>query len=77
MKHKVAELDGTFLDAAVAKAEGMTVEIADSACYVIKNGTRLTGFAPSISWLHGGPIIERENIDLKYLGNPRRPPMGG
>lgn len=55
MKHKVSELEGALLDAAVAKAEGY-----------VPRGTvgwnAPADYAPSRDWAHAGPIIERERI---------------
>lgn len=77
MKHKVAELDGALLDAAVAMAEGDRLPDywLDSA-----NGTPWLRpgreeWHPSERWDQGGPIIERERIGLwagesPYHGTP-------
>lgn len=58
---KTAELTGSALDWAVAKCEGNPHEwcdmmIARPLSYV---------FRPSTDWAQGGPIIEREKINLK------------
>lgn len=63
MKHKVAELEGALLDAAVAIAEGGVVlpgriEWPDQALAFP------TIYQPTESWADGGPIIEREQITL-------------
>ena len=76
MKYKTSELAGGLLDAAVAKAEGL--EWAPNAL----DGTMREGilvidhpagpedvFLPSSSWAHGGPIIERELIELTNTEN--------
>ncbi len=56
MKHKVEELEGALLDAAVAKAEGRDIR-------------RWRGiFRPSESWAFAGPIIERERICPQWSG---------
>lgn len=70
MKHKVSDLEGALLDAAVAMAErGSLGE------YSLEGGgsygpaaLKLKGwvFAPSVRWEHGGPIIERERIHFEY-----------
>jgi hypothetical protein len=69
MKHRVSELEGTLLDAAVAKAEG--VNLIDRA--VFRDGMREVyssagvfrdNYDPSTSWALGGPIIEREHITV-------------
>ncbi len=67
MKIKTSKLTGAALDWAVAKAEGIldrieleqvngvwSVAIPDLGC----------SFEPSTCWTQGGPIIEREKIDL-------------
>lgn len=46
------ELEGVHLDAEVARLEGKDA----------------IGFSPSTSWAIGGPIIEREKIELIYYG---------
>jgi hypothetical protein len=63
MKRKASELDGALLDAAVAKAEGMAFEIAVGVLWT-DGGTSGGGFRPSQDWRDGGPIIEREHIDV-------------
>jgi hypothetical protein len=91
MKHKVAELEGTPLDKAVALANGWKyIEVRSPSMHVDGFGRDLPGrqsedayavgvewvdangkthgnefaFQPSKSWFHGGPIIERERIEL-------------
>lgn len=70
MKYKVSELEGALLDAAVAKTHGWRFEISPSIvsgdiCFATVpdlehgDGNGLVGFHPSISWEHGGPIIEQ------------------
>lgn len=58
MKIKTNELTGAALDWAVAKCEGS----------VNNNGRvlSLTSWAPSTDWAQGGPIIEREKIELRF-----------
>lgn len=67
MKHKVGELDGALLDAAVAMVEGVKLvdrllpsggwrEAYSSA------GTFRDTYSPSTSWTLAEPIIERERI---------------
>ncbi len=56
MKIKTSELQGPALDWAVAKCEGFL-------CDYEYNG----GLSPySTDWAQGGPIIERERIELEY-----------
>jgi hypothetical protein len=68
MKHRVAELDGALLDAAVAIAEDKRL------CKSLYNKRLILGFSvdaeidiPSYStgWAYAGPIIERERIQLE------------
>jgi Protein of unknown function (DUF2591) len=79
-RHKAAELDGALLDAAVAKAAGigahvesfMTNPPTPLACWRLMEDGRvnfLAGpFSPSLQWFQGGPIIERERIDVFAVG---------
>lgn len=55
MKIKTNELTGAALDWAVAKCEDT---LLDSTLYEY-----------SIDWAWGGPIIEREKIDLSFIGH--------
>jgi hypothetical protein len=61
MKIKTNELTGAALDWAVAKAEGYTGAALESR----------TGewYTPSTYWAQGGPIIEREWIDLHCVND--------
>lgn len=65
MKYKVSELEGPLLDAAVAKAEGCLAPIPGT-----ESGEWLPGqnLATSSDWTSGGPIIERERIDIRWWG---------
>ena len=75
MRHKVCELEGALLDAAVAKAEGWyRQEWEDSADFEWR-GAPLPGgrlgpikagpeYSPSADWACGGPIVEREWIGV-------------
>jgi hypothetical protein len=72
MKHKTAELEAGRLDYAVALIEGLDVTSED--CGLSKNGKFVRvksdgtapymDFSPSTCWDHGGPIIERNHIDV-------------
>jgi Protein of unknown function (DUF2591) len=68
VKHKVCELEGALLDAAVAKAEGWKLEIRKNGeigyCFAAIPDLGLVCFWPSSSWDDGMPIIERECIAL-------------
>jgi len=67
MKHKVAELEGALLDAAVAKAEGIEVEYSFGQCRRLPlPGVVIQTYQPSRDWADGGPIIERERISIAY-----------
>ncbi len=59
MKHKVAELEGNSLDAAVAMALGQPIATLDCMPIFYE--------VPPVSsaWAHGGPIIERERITVQ------------
>lgn len=64
MKHKTEELEGALLDAAVAKVEGERAQptlFRDAHDVLVFSWS----YSPSTNWLHGGPIIERERIDLQ------------
>jgi hypothetical protein len=79
-RHKVADLDGALLDAAVAKAAGIVARVecfmtnppTPLACWRLMEDGRvnfLAGpFSPSLQWFQGGPIIERERIDVLAVG---------
>jgi hypothetical protein len=74
MKHKTSELTGALLDTAVAKAEGWAPYgqgFEAPALIAIEDGKTLPGAVFEIearpwssSWIHGGPIIERERISV-------------
>lgn len=59
MKIKTSELTGAALDWAVAKCEGR--EMRAWRTYKRLNQTNY-----STDWSQGGPIIEREGIDLEF-----------
>lgn len=66
---KVSELTGAELDYWVAKAEGHSpepVKMSDRIVYALARHGFLVLQAPSYStdWAKGGPIIERERIQL-------------
>jgi hypothetical protein len=56
---KTGELTGAALDWAVAKCEGKVFDLSPDGYYTYK---------PSRNWALGGPIIERERINLKENG---------
>jgi len=67
---KTSELTGATLDWAVAKCEAY--EFIDGAWYKPATRTfaawRHAYYAPSERWESGGPIIEREKIDVLFEG---------
>lgn len=69
---KTADLTGALLDYWVAKANGPEwgAAIIDGVCRLTLGGV----FAPSTDWAQGGPIIEREHIQLKGDKNQWRFP---
>lgn len=86
MKHKVSEIEGVLLDAAVCMAEGRehVLETLPSGWRVLSARVVLTSAAlpelsksamlmykPSQEWKHGGPIIELERIELGSPGSHR------
>lgn len=56
MKVKTSELIGDVLDCAVAKCEGLNIELI----YWQTNGPHY-----STNWAQGGPIIEREGLETR------------
>lgn len=69
MKIKTAELEGAALDWAVAKCEGVTImpNKRDGSYITYKNGD-VVFLRYSTNWAQGGPIIEREGIDIYTSG---------
>ena len=76
---KVSELEGAELDFYVAKAENITLEKYDGRLYarnqycanswsLSEYYSRAEQWHPSTDWSQGGPIIERER--LQVLGGP-------
>lgn len=73
MKHKVSELEGALLDAAVAKADGWGFRLVDSDPPFIwltdgPDDDPEFQFSPSTNWTQAGPIIERERIGFDWDG---------
>jgi len=66
MKIKTAELTGAALDWAVAKASGVEHRYRHTTGGDY-NGNTVTVYRRfSTDWSQGGPIIERERIDIEY-----------
>jgi hypothetical protein len=63
MKIKTSELKDAFLDWAVGKCEYMRHSLESDFC-----GRVGYAWEYSTDWAQGGPIIERECIDLQYQG---------
>lgn len=67
---KISELTGAELDVAVGLALGLDVEIDGSRCIrnlpydPICGAGDFVGYSPSTDWSQGGPIIERERIEV-------------
>lgn len=66
MKTKTSNLTRHALDWAVAKAEGVPVDLDG---FVWEVGRVV--YAYSTDWSLGGPIIEREKLNIAYLGGTR------
>ena len=72
MLHKVDEIRGALLDAAVALAEGLDLgpdwdqdwKHGSGALVRSASDHPYFDFAPSTNWAQGGPIIERRRIDV-------------
>ena len=60
---KTSELTGAALDWAVAKCEGVINGDDLDIGFILERG-----YTPSTDWAQGGPIIERELIELQYNG---------
>ena len=67
MKHKVSDIEGVLLDAAVAKAEGFDLDSDGDNMPLGENGGAPSKWNPSTDWAHAGPIIERERIMFSDL----------
>lgn len=63
---KVSELKGELLDYWVAKANDVAeVHVVDSRCLIDH-----VHWEPSVNWFQGGPIIEKECINLSHSLEP-------
>ena len=68
MKIKTSELSGAALDWAVAKCEGLNPDESGLVEIGTFKGRAVSVpifYAPSQNWAQGGPIIERERIQLR------------
>ena len=59
---KTNELTGAALDWAVAKCEGVGIDPRGSVVYYHEGEPAM--WQPSTDWAQGGPIIEREYIEM-------------
>jgi hypothetical protein len=69
MKIKTNELTGAALDWAVALIEFPAPGYEDDDRLVYVLGDDEFHFTPSTNWSQGGPITERERIDLYFIGH--------
>ena len=69
-KHKVSTLEGALLDAAVAKAEGWSLEVCDGeeSWHDADEKPRKRPLPWSSMWEFGGPISEREHLSPFWTG---------
>ena len=67
---KTSELTGAALDWAVAQAEGnVRLQYDSREGLIINNILGWIPYRPSVAWQQGGPIIEREWIDLHCVND--------
>lgn len=78
MKIKTSELTGLALDWAVASLHGYTLT-SDGISKLLQRGKEMRmlcsgsaslSYSPSTDWSQGGPIIERERIDIRHRPAP-------
>lgn len=76
---KTSELIGPALDWAVAKCENIELSQSSLTFQITTRGClqrpHLGSWKPSTLWSQGGPIVERESIDIRR-GNPLYLPQG-
>ena len=73
---KVNELQGAALDWAVAQAEGnVRLQYDNQEGLIINNVIGWFHYRPSVAWEQGGPIIEREWLDITPWPNESREDM--
>lgn len=79
MKIKTSELTGAALDWAVAKCENIPslhlVKKPGKVCVYGEISNIDFPYQPSTDWAQGGPVIEREKIEIRK-GNPLYFPKG-
>lgn len=69
---KTSILVGAQLDWAVAKIEGYPVSLSKTGFLIfidplIQCGPRGSAYSPTTDWSQGGPLIEREGIDVQQV----------
>jgi len=69
MKVKVSTATGAALNWLVARAEGVVAKVSKTGYLIFVDPTTPCGpqgaqYNPSTNWAQGGPIIEREEIEL-------------
>jgi hypothetical protein len=69
MKIKTSEMMPPALDWAVSECEGVTVEYIDDGITALLADVTGWAFDPSNNWAQGGPIIEREEIQICTNGS--------
>jgi hypothetical protein len=73
MKVKTQKLSGPALDWAVAKCEGRDVQVYKREYGAIFDihvkQVNADFYEPSTRWSQGGPIVERERINILYFGD--------
>lgn len=74
---KTSELTGVALDWAVATCEGKAgdCEVHSGNIWYGRATSGFVQYRPTTDWAQGGPIIEREGIEVKK-GNPLYFPQG-
>ena len=65
---KVSEATELQLDWLVAKCEGVLVQCDSKEGLIINNIIGWIPYRPSVAWLQGGPLIEREEIGFAKYG---------
>lgn len=79
MKVKVNEAERETLDYMVAMAEGLGLGLTKEDRFLeifLHQNRKGYGYCYSRDWAQAGPIIEREKIELKYLGYDNPPHWG-
>ena len=69
MEIKTSELIDTALDWAVSECNYVTCYFDHKGRLMEERGDLSWVYAPSTDWAQGGPIIEREGINLVYQGD--------